>query len=597
MINAMNIPRKLSFSFVAICVSAAVIMMIFFATIMAIRSSTESNNLAQSIHSKSLALETAILRQNSQFRGFLVTGDETYLKSYDEGRDEYDSVSAELKTTLTDPAMLEQLEKSRVATLAWRKDWGDRLIGEVRAGRREDAQQMVRDAGKKVLVSAAVLPLREIRDEQVRRIEDNGARQEAAIITAMAALVIGGLALIGIAVGLSAMLSRAIARPITTLTAAMAQLARGDNDIAVDADRADEVGDMARAVLVFRDTALAKAAADHAKAAADRAKAEADEARAGADAAAREVVQNLSTALAQLAQGDLTSPIRQRFPADYEKLRTDYNTALKSLKDLIADISSGVTSLGEGAHDVSSAADQMAQRTEQQAASLEETAAALNEITVTVRSTSAGAGKIKVAVDSAHLDVERSGQTMTEAVTAMGLIEASSREMELIIGTIDEIAFQTNLLALNAGVEAARAGESGRGFAVVAQEVRALAQRSADAAKQIKTLISSSNEQVSLGARLVNQTGTALGKVVDQVRDISALVSEIASATVEQASGLDEVNTAVTQMDRFTQQNAAMVEESTAASHSIRAETDRLRSKVSLFKAVADDESFISAAA
>jgi methyl-accepting chemotaxis protein len=222
MINAMNIPRKLSFSFVAICVSAAVIMMIFFATIVAIRSSTESNNLAQSIHSKSLALETAILRQNSQFRGFLVTGDETYLKSYFEGRDEYDSVSEELKTTLTDPALLEELEKSRVATLAWRKDWGDRLIAEVREGRREEAQQAVRDAGKKVLVSAAVLPLREIRDEQVRRIEDNGARQEAAIITAMAALVIGGLALIGIAVGLSVMLSRMIARPITTLTASTA---------------------------------------------------------------------------------------------------------------------------------------------------------------------------------------------------------------------------------------------------------------------------------------------------------------------------------------------------------------------------------------
>jgi len=596
MINAMKIPRKLSFSFVAICVAAAVTMTIFFATIMAIRSSTVSNNQAQAIHSQSLALETAILRQNSQFRGFLVTGDETYLKSYYEGRDEYDAVSEELKTKLDDPALLEQLEKSRVATVAWRKDWGDRLIEAVKQGRREEAQQEVRDAGKQVLVSAAVLPLRDIRDVQVKRIEENGARQETAIITAMVALVVGGLALIGIAVGLSAMLSRMIARPITTLTGAMAELARGNNNISVDADRADEVGDMARAVLVFRDTALAKAEADKAKAVADLAKAEADEARAEADAAAREVVQSLSTALERLARGDLTSPIHTRFPADYEKLRSDYNTALQSLKDLIADISSGVNSLGEGAHDISAAADQMAQRTEQQAASLEETAAALNEITVTVRATSAGAGKIKQAVDTANTDVERSGQTMTEAVKAMGEIEASSREMELIIGTIDEIAFQTNLLALNAGVEAARAGEAGRGFAVVASEVRALAQRSAEAAKQIKGLISSSNEQVSLGARLVNQTGAALAKVVDQVREISGLVSEIASATVEQASGLDEVNTAVTQMDRFTQQNAAMVEESTAASHSIRSETERLRSKVSVFKA-SDDPSPMSVAA
>jgi methyl-accepting chemotaxis protein len=190
----------------------------------------------------------------------------------------------------------------------------------------------------------------------------------------------------------------------------------------------------------------------------------------------------------------------------------------------------------------------------------------------------------KQAVDVAQTDVELSGQSMAEAVTAMGRIEESSRQMELIIGTIDEIAFQTNLLALNAGVEAARAGDSGRGFAVVAQEVRALAQRSAEAAKQIKILISSSNQQVSLGADLVNQTGAALGKVVDQVREISRIVSNIAGSAATQASGLDEVNVAVTQMDRLTQQNAAMVEESTAASHSIRAETERLKSTVSVFK-------------
>ena len=186
---------------------------------------------------------------------------------------------------------------------------------------------------------------------------------------------------------------------------------------------------------------------------------------------------------------------------------------------------------------------------------------------------------------------------MIEAVNAMGRIEASARQMELIIATIAELAFQTNLLALNAGVEAARAGESGRGFAVVAQEVRALAQRSAGAAREIKGLLSSSRQQVSLGADLVNETGAALGKVVDQVREVSRLVSEIARSAVEQTSGLDEVNIAVNQMDRFTQQNAAMVEESTAASHSIRAEASRLMSKVSVFKLSEDHEIASSEAA
>ncbi|MCA1970901.1 MAG: methyl-accepting chemotaxis protein, partial [Rhizobium sp.] len=316
------------------------------------------------------------------------------------------------------------------------------------------------------------------------------------------------------------------------------------------------------------------------------------EARRQAQAAEqRRVVEDLSTALEQLAQGDLTRPIAAPFPPDYESLRVNYNGALKRLHDAIADISGGVSSLREGSNGISSAADQLAHRTEQQAASLEETAAALNEITATVQATSAGASKARETVENTHADVERSGRTMSQAVSAMERIEASARQMEQIIGVIDEIAFQTNLLALNAGVEAARAGESGRGFAVVAQEVRALAQRAADAAREIRQLISGSNEQVALGASLVNQTGEALTKVVGQVGEIARLISEIANSAVEQANGLEEVNGAVNQMDQFTQQNAVMVEESNAASHAIRMEADRLSNKVSVFKVQAQASS------
>ncbi|MBW8321076.1 MAG: hypothetical protein K0M47_17565 [Rhizobium sp.] len=238
----------------------------------------------------------------------------------------------------------------------------------------------------------------------------------------------------------------------------------------------------------------------------------------------------------------------------------------------------------EGSNGISGAADQLAHRTEQQAASLEETAAALNQITATVQATSAGARKARETVESTHADVERSGRIMSQAVTAMERIETCAHQMEQIISVIDEIAFQTNLLALNAGVEAARAGESGRGFAVVAQEVRALTQRAADAAKEIRRLIAGSNEQVALGSSLVNQTGEALSQVVDQVGEIARLIAEIASSAVEQASGLEEVNGAVNQMDQFTQQNAVMVEESNAASHAIRLEADRLSNKVSVFR-------------
>jgi methyl-accepting chemotaxis protein len=185
----------------------------------------------------------------------------------------------------------------------------------------------------------------------------------------------------------------------------------------------------------------------------------------------------------------------------------------------------------------------------------------------------------------------KSGLIVRDAVSAMSRIEEASNRIGQIIGVIDEIAFQTNLLALNAGVEAARAGESGRGFAVVAQEVRALAQRAADAAREIRQLILGSNEQVALGASLVNQTGEALSKVVGQVGEIARLISEIASSAVEQASGLEEVNGAVNQMDQFTQQNAVMVEESNAASHAIRLEADRLSNKVSVFKVAAQPSS------
>ena len=208
MLSAMRIPRKLSLSFVLVCVSAAVMMAVFFVTIMMVRTSTESNNHSRTVEAQALALETAILRQNSQFRGFLVTGDETYLRSYYEGRDEYDEVSRTLADLVGDEAKRALVEQSRAATVAWRAEWGDRLIGEVRAGRRDAAIQEVRDAGSAVLVSPAVLPLRELREKEAAVTVENLKRQEAAILTAIVALVIGGIALISIAVTLAAVLRR-----------------------------------------------------------------------------------------------------------------------------------------------------------------------------------------------------------------------------------------------------------------------------------------------------------------------------------------------------------------------------------------------------
>ena len=305
--------------------------------------------------------------------------------------------------------------------------------------------------------------------------------------------------------------------------------------------------------------------------------------RARTQAEQEEVVSNLAGALSQLASGNLTTRIEADFTGRYAQLKQDFNAAVETLQETVRGISTATEGIRSGTGEVSQAADDLSKRTEQQAASLEETAAALDEITATVRKTADGANHAREVVTNAKADAERSGEVVGGAVQAMAEIDKSSKQISNIIGVIDEIAVQTNLLALNAGVEAARAGEAGKGFAVVASEVRSLAQRSADAAKEIKTLIQASSTQVASGVDLVGQAGKALGRIAQQVADINAIVADIAASAKEQATGLAEVNTAVNQMDQVTQQNAAMVEQSTAASHSLAHEAEELGRLVSRF--------------
>lgn len=313
------------------------------------------------------------------------------------------------------------------------------------------------------------------------------------------------------------------------------------------------------------------------------------EARAAAEleaASARqaEVVSETARGLTALAAGNLSYRISSDFPADYERLKSDFNQAMDKLEDAMSVISQNALAMQTGAGQISQAADDLSRRTEQQAATLEETAAALDQITATVRRTSEGAQRASHVVADARGDAEVSGEVVTKTVKAMDQIEKSAGQISQIIGVIDEIAFQTNLLALNAGVEAARAGDAGRGFAVVASEVRALAQRSADAAKEIKSLISASSSQVKEGVSLVGQTGEALSAIVSRVSEIHTLMAEINASAQEQATALSQVNTAVNQMDQTTQQNAAMVEQSTAASHNLTQEAGELGRLVSRFQ-------------
>ncbi|MGV2103651.1 globin-coupled sensor protein [Rhizobium sp. 21-4511-3d] len=292
----------------------------------------------------------------------------------------------------------------------------------------------------------------------------------------------------------------------------------------------------------------------------------------------------LDRALATLASGDLTAPIDSELAANFQSLKDNYNTSLDSLGAAISEIRRTVELVSSQSHEISAATNDMAKRTEKQATALEEAAAALEEISTISKLAQDRTQEVQALVRRSAAEAAQSGTVVEQAVTAMSEIETSSHEMTAIIGVIDEIAFQTNLLALNAGVEAARAGEQGKGFAVVAQEVRELAQRSAKAAKEISVLIGKSSADVAKGVGLVNKTGAALRSIGDQVTAIDGHMVSIAKSSQEQATGIDEINAAVGNMDTITQQNAAMVEQSSAATSKLSEEASRLSSLVGTFK-------------
>ncbi|GAA0530846.1 methyl-accepting chemotaxis protein [Rhizomicrobium palustre] len=368
-----------------------------------------------------------------------------------------------------------------------------------------------------------------------------------------------------ICVSSTLLLTACIAKPLFGITDALAELASGHLGVEVPySDREDEIGKLAGGMLAFKNQL----------AAAEQAKAE----------QADIIVSSIGAGLSHLAKGDLTHRITAELAGPFGPLKDDFNEAVGKLQSTVTTILSNTADITSGATEISQAADDLSRRTEQQAASLEETAAALEEITETLKRTAANTKEADKESGSAAHVAKEGGEVLQSANLAMDAIAQSSKEITDIIGVIDEIAFQTNLLALNAGVEAARAGEAGKGFAVVASEVRALAGRSGEAAKKIKTLIHSSGDQVSSGVKLVGESATALQRIVEQVQRINKLVSDVANAAGQQSSAIQEVNSAVGQMDQVTQQNAAMVEQSTAAARSLADKTRALQELVSFFE-------------
>lgn len=361
-----------------------------------------------------------------------------------------------------------------------------------------------------------------------------------------------------------------LTRPIDQICRRMQSIAEGRYDIKVEAaSRGDEIGKIAQTLLSMKgDLQRAR---------------EAEETRAETQAAQHLVVTELSRGLKDLANGNFSTPLTTAFPGEHERLRQHFNQTQKTLKTTVLNVVDTAESINRGGTAISLGSENLSERTSSQAATLEETAAAMDELTSSVRSTAETARGVEQTMLEAKSEAEESGTVVKSAVEAMNGIEQSSEQISHIISVIDDIAFQTNLLALNAGVEAARAGETGRGFAVVASEVRALAQRSSDAAMEIKTLIGDSTRQVASGVTLVGQAGDALDKIVQRFAQISMLVSNIAESAAEQSTGLNEINTGIAQLDSVTQQNAAMVEESTAASRLLNSDATTLSDLVSHF--------------
>jgi len=416
----------------------------------------------------------------------------------------------------------------------------------------------------------------------------------------LAAMFTEGLIQVAVICGIAALIIllaafsivRSVVGPIERLKTSMRAIA--DEDVSAEVpetDRKDEIGQMAGVLVVLRDSVKeriglrAREAEQQSQIDDER---RSNEHRLQSDAQAQaDAMSTVGGALEKLASGDLTAEI-DRIAPEYSKLREDFNTAVTALRGVIQSIAQSTEVVYESAGDISEAANNLSRRTEQQAAALEETAAALDEITSTVKSASERAAEAREMVNETKGSAAKSGDIVRNAIAAMSRIEGSSTKISQIISVIDEIAFQTNLLALNAGVEAARAGDAGRGFAVVAQEVRELAQRSAGAAKEIKELIRNSATEVETGVTLVRSTGDALMEIEGLVNRVNEHVASIATAAREQATGLAEVNTAVNSMDQMTQQNAAMVEETTAASQTLAQESRELKSLLQTFRLSAD---------
>ena len=587
----LSITRKLVMSFSAIVLVSIVVALLLMRALNQLDAASAELQVASRVLTTIGKAEALHLDRANIARTYVLSLREDVAKRYHDTSLAVDKTIADARNQpITDKDVIAAIDNFETVANNWRTEIGDPIVQ--LAGKPETyerGRELAASTRASEVQNTVRKAVADMQTEISRWEQQIASVKDEAIATAKYLQLGGAGVTIAILIVIAMWLSSQIATPVNRMTQAMRSLAAGDHKVAVPAiGRQDEVGQMAAAVQTFKEAAIEKVRLE-AEAADTRRRVEEDNAARAAQKAEEDrqdhvAIVALGNGLDALSKGDLMHRIDAPFPDKLVKLRSDFNESVEKLQQTMLSITSSVKAIHAGTGEIYTAADDLSRRTEQQAASLEETAAALDEITATVKKTAEGAVHARDVVSTAKTDAETSGVVVRKAIDAMGTIEKSSEQISRIIGVIDEIAFQTNLLALNAGVEAARAGDAGRGFAVVASEVRALAQRSAEAAREIKSLISASTTQVGEGVKLVAETGKALERIVQQVAEINSVVTNIAASAHEQSTGLDQVNSAVNQMDQVTQQNAAMVEESTAASHSLSQETEELSRQISTFR-------------
>ena len=522
------------------------------------------------------AAQATVTEMDAELRGYLLAGDEAMLQPYESAQGRFADLLQQLRESVaSNPQQVTRLDEIASIVQAWQAAEAvpaialRKTIGNAKT--MDDVSDMVATGEGKIYFEAFRQIMEEFRSIEQKLMVERSARNSQDFDTLMTMLPAAIAASVALAATLAWAIGANLSNWIKRTTQRMTSLAQGDLTSEIPGrERGDEIGDMARGLQVFRD-------------ALDRMKS--IEARRELDQKAQsEVISVLNRGLADLAQGDFRTRIDMAFPSEFDQLRLDFNQTVATLHALVEEMTTVARSIEQGASSIDSATTDLARRSESQAASLEQTAAAMDEMTSSVQSAADSASDVARITGAARQQAEESGTVVTQAVDAMTAIERSASEISQIVTLIDDIAFQTNVLALNAGVEAARAGEQGKGFAVVAAEVRGLAQRSAEAATNIKELITKSSEDVGRGATLVADTGKALETISGGVSKIATLIEDIASGAAQQATGLREVNVGVSQIDRVTQENASMVDLASETTRSLMADSARLAELVQRFK-------------